>query len=91
MVRWIFQQGNQLVTCAVDQAANGSSYAVSVVCNGHSDSAIVETCDSGVVALQRHADIAAALRGRGWTLVGYTRNETNPRRLQPRAARSHAA
>ena len=68
MVRWVFQQGNNLVICAVHREAEGSSYAVSVACNGPTG-AIVERCDSGVIALQRHADIAAALRDRGWTLL----------------------
>ena len=91
MVRWVFQQGNHLVTCAVDRDPNGSSYAVSVECNGQSDNAIVEICDSGVVALQRHADIATALRGHGWTLVAYTGSRTTPRRMRPLVGRSHAA
>jgi len=91
MVRWVFQQGNHLVTCAVERDPSGCSYAVSVVCNGQSDNAIVEMCDSGVVALQRHADIATALRRRGWTLVAYTGNGTKPRRMRPLVARSHAA
>ena len=90
IVRWVFQQGNDLVTCSVDQHADAASDAVSIVCNGRTDAAIVERCDSNLVALQRHADIAVALKDRGWTLLSYTTDGRNTRRA-PMVARHHAA
>ena len=72
IVRWIFQKGNELVTCGVVQEAGRPSYTLSLVSNAKEDDGIVEVFESGVTALQRHARIAARLRELGWTVVAYT-------------------
>jgi hypothetical protein len=72
IVRWIFQKGNELVTCGVDRETGHPSYTLSLVSNIEADAGIVEVFESGVVALQRHARIAAHLRELGWTVVAYT-------------------
>lgn len=87
IVRWIFQRGNALLTCGVDRESGSSPYMLSLVPNGNVDGAIVETFESGVIALQRHARIAAQLRELGWTLIAYTgRGATGRRHYQPAVA-----
>jgi hypothetical protein len=87
IIRWIFQQGNELLACGIDRGSDRWSYTLSVVPNGDVDAAIVETFESEVAALQRHAGIATRLRELGWTLVAYTgRPTTGQRTYQPTAA-----
>lgn len=87
IVRWIFQRGNELLTCGVDRESDRSSYTLSLVPNSNVDAALVEMFESGVGALQRHAGIAAQLRELGWTLIAYTGERAACRRnYQPAAA-----
>ena len=87
MVRWIFQRGHELLTCAVDQESERSSYTLSLVSSVRADALLVERFESGVLALQRHAAIAARLRELGWTLIAYTGKRSAERRTcQPAAA-----
>ena len=84
VVRWIFQRGNELLTCGVDQESDRSSYTLSLVPNSNVNDATIEMFESGVVALQRHAGIAAQLRELGWTLIAYTgERSASHRRFQP--------
>jgi hypothetical protein len=79
VVRWIFKRGQQLLTCRVDRDADGSSYTTSVVPHGNLELTTVETFETGLSALHKHACIAGRLRQLGWTLVGYTDGpETRP-------------
>jgi len=60
---------------------------LSLVPNSNVDGAMVEMFESGVIALQRHAGIAAQLRELGWTLIAYTgRGATGRRHYQPAVA-----
>ena len=87
IVRWIFQRGNELLTCRVDQESDRSSYTLSLVPNSNVDAAVVEMFESGIVALQRHAGMAAQLRELGWTLIAYTGSRSADRRsYQPAVA-----
>ena len=72
IVRWIFQKGNELVTCGVVQETGRPSFTLSLVSTAKEDHGIVEVFESGVMALQRHARVAAHLRELGWTVVAYT-------------------
>ena len=71
VVRWTFRYGSNVLTCGVERHAGGL-FALSVVPNDGSHVAMVETFDSSVAALRRHAVITECLRDRGWALVGYT-------------------
>jgi hypothetical protein len=85
IVQWTFQFGDDRLTCSVE--GSRSSYRVLVVPNGHADAAVVETFDSSAAALQHHAELAAALRDRGWAVISYTGRETvTPRRRYQPAA-----
>ena len=85
IVQWTFQFGDDRLTCSVE--GSRSSYRLLVVPNGHGDAAISEAFDSSAAALQRHAELAASLRDRGWAVISYTGRETVAprRRYQPAA------
>ena len=72
LLRWVFQRGNQLLTCQLDREDLQSSYTLSLVPHWDVRQAASETFDAGVSAFRRHAAIAAALRGQGWTLAAYS-------------------
>jgi hypothetical protein len=72
VIRWVFQYGNDVLACGVRWQPTTSTYLVSVVPNGLEDAAMVETFASGVAALRRHAELAAAFRGRGWKVLAYS-------------------
>ena len=86
IVRWIFQKGNELVTCGVVQEAGRPSYTLSLVSNAREDDGLVEVFESGVMALQRHARVAAHLRELGWTVVAYTCGDPSERNYRIAAA-----
>ena len=71
LLRWIFQRGNQRLTCRVDQQP-GTGFTMSLVSHSSSAIGIAETFTSAWSAFQRHAMIASELRGAGWTLAAYT-------------------
>ena len=72
LLRWVFQRGNQLLTCQLDREDLQSSYTLSLVPHWDARQAASETFDAGVSAFRRHAAIAEALRGQGWTLAAYS-------------------
>ena len=71
VVRWTFRYGSNVLTCGVERHAD-ALYILTVVPIDGSHVAMVETFDSSVAALRRHAVIAECLRDRGWALLGYT-------------------
>lgn len=72
MLQWIFQKGNQLVTCQVDREARAACYTLALIPHRDLEATIIERFGSGMRALHRHAAIAARLRQLGWTLIAYT-------------------
>ena len=71
LLRWIFQRGNQRLTCRIDQQPE-TGFTLSLVTHSPRSIGIAETFTSAWSALQRHAMIATELRGAGWTLAAYT-------------------
>ena len=71
LLRWIFQRGNQRLTCRIDQQPE-MGFTLSLVPHSPRAIGIAETFTSAWSALQRHAMIATELRGAGWTLAAYT-------------------
>jgi hypothetical protein len=67
MVRWVFQRGENALTCEVDHSQ--STYDVCVVPHWDVSAAVVEEIDSPTDALQRHAEIVQYLRETGWSLT----------------------
>jgi hypothetical protein len=86
VVCWIFQRGNELLTCGVEWSSDRSTHTVSLFSNDSRKAGVVETFDSGVGALQRHAHIAARLREHGWRLVAYAGERSNRQADRPAAA-----
>jgi len=72
LLRWIFQRGNQTLTCQVDQRPGDGTYMLSLVPQSDAAAGIAETFNSACGAFRRHAAIALELRGSGWTLAAYT-------------------
>ena len=72
LLRWIFQRGNQRLTCRVDQRAGDHTFTLSLVPHSATGAGIAETFTSAWSALRRHAIIASELRRAGWTLAAYT-------------------
>jgi hypothetical protein len=71
LLRWIFERGNQRVTCRVDQQP-GNRFTISLVPHSPSAIGMDETFTSAWSAMRRHAIIASELRRSGWTLAAYT-------------------
>jgi len=66
IVRWVFRQGSDVLTCAVEAAVNRASYEVCVLPHWNLAAATVEHFDAPASALRRHAEIASRLRHAGW-------------------------
>jgi hypothetical protein len=73
LLRWIFQRGNECLTCQVDQRPGDRTYTLSIVPHSpHVADGIAETFNTAWSAFRRHAMIASELRRSGWTLAAYT-------------------
>ncbi len=72
LLRWIFQRGNQTLTCQVDRRPGVGSYTLSLVPQSNATAEIAETFSTAWSAFRRHAMIASELRRSGWTLAAYS-------------------
>lgn len=72
LLRWIFQRGNQMLICRVDQQPGDHAFTLSLVPQANVAAGIAETFNSAWSAFRRHAMIASELRRSGWTLAAYT-------------------
>ena len=72
LLRWIFQRGNHLLTCRVDQRPGDRTFTLSLIPHSTVGVGIAETFTSAWSAFRRHAIIASELRRLGWTLAAYT-------------------
>ena len=72
LLRWIFQRGNERLTCQVDQRPGDRTYTLSIVPDSNVAGGIAETFSTAWSAFWRHAMIASELRRSGWTLAAYT-------------------
>jgi len=72
LIRWIFQRGNQRLTCRVDQRPGDHAFTLALVPHSNVGVGIAETFTSAWSAFRRHAIIASELRRSGWTLAAYT-------------------
>lgn len=68
-LRWTFLRGTRAITCEVALAGEGARCEVHVIPGWDAPSAHVESADSPISALWRHAQIAKRLREAGWSLV----------------------
>jgi hypothetical protein len=72
LLRWIFQRGNQRLTCRVDQRPGDQAFTLSLVPHSNVAAGVAETFNSAWSAFRRHAIIASELRRSGWRLAAYT-------------------
>jgi hypothetical protein len=66
ILRWVFQRGPEVLTCAVENSGERSSYDVCVLPHWDLSDSTVERFDAPASALRRHAEIALQLRQAGW-------------------------
>ena len=73
ILRWVFRNGDMLLTCRVDRQTSGG-YAVVIIPKGNSPASTgrVSIYPTAVEAVRQHAAVATALRDLGWTLVERT-------------------
>ncbi len=69
MLRWVFGRNAEAITCEID-FIDGEGDDVSVVPHWAVSSSAVEHFSSPLQALERHAELALALREQGWTMIG---------------------
>jgi hypothetical protein len=72
LLRWIFERGNQRLTCRVDRRPGDQAFTLSLLPHSDAGVGIAETFTSAWSAFRRHAMIASDLRRAGWTLAAYT-------------------
>jgi hypothetical protein len=66
ILRWVFQRGPEVLTCAVGNNGQPSSYDVCVLPHWNLSDSTVERFKAPAGALRRHAEIASQLRQAGW-------------------------
>jgi hypothetical protein len=71
VLRWLFCQKNRLLTCGISIA--GAAFEVVTMPHWDISSSSLERFSSAKDALERHAQIASALRADGWVPAAYTR------------------
>jgi hypothetical protein len=72
VLSWLFRQKDRLLTCGISQAA-GAAFDIVTVPHWDISGGTVERVTSAMEALERHAQIASALRTAGWVPAAYTR------------------
>ena len=87
ILRWVFRNGDMLLTCRVDRQTSGS-YAVVIIPKGNAPATAgrVSVYPSAIEAVRQHAAVATALRDLGWTLVERTTARRLPGSISQRAA-----
>ena len=68
ILRWIFQNNRQVLTCAVRAENGGASFDVTVVPHWDVSATSIETFEKESGAFARHAEIAMRLRDAGWVV-----------------------
>lgn len=71
VLSWLFRQKDRLLTCGISQAA-GAAFEVVTVPHWDVAGGTVERFTGAMEALERHAEIATALRTAGWAPAAYT-------------------
>jgi hypothetical protein len=70
LLQWTFHRAGRFVTCQLTH--DGPAYRLSLFTHSSRSATYVASYTSGIAAMQRHAEIAKALRNSGWTLASYT-------------------
>ena len=70
LLQWTFHHAGRFVTCQLTH--DGPAFRLSLFTHSSTSEVYVASFTSGIEAMQRHAEIAKALRTSGWTLASYT-------------------
>ena len=68
MLRWVFQRGEWTVTCELD-LRGPHTFDVCLVPHWDVSGTVIESFGDAVTAMERHAELARALRHAGWVVV----------------------
>jgi hypothetical protein len=68
LVRWIFERKGDAITCEIDMNEEHTC-DVAVIPHWNAASSVVEHFNGPMGAMERHAELAMALREEGWTLT----------------------
>lgn len=68
LLRWVMNRFGRMVTCELDATPDGH-YEVCVVPHWDVQASVVQRFPNVMAALERHAEIARALRDAGWTVL----------------------
>ena len=71
LLQWIFQRGDDVVSCHVERSAGDDTFSVCLVPYGDVGRFVTERFDAAIKAFHRHALIASYLRRTGWKLAAY--------------------
>jgi hypothetical protein len=74
LLSWVFQRGDQLLTCEIDHRPHDETFVLSFVPHWDVRATAVEKFEKSTSAFRRHATIATQLRSSGWTVAEYTRH-----------------
>lgn len=72
LLQWTFQRHGRFLTCEVTFDPHGRNpFALAMMTHHDRADDRIETFDSSLDALQRHASITKALRAAGWMMASY--------------------
>lgn len=70
LLQWTFHRAGRYIVCQVSQTGEMFRLSLQPLCTDTAPQ--VAAFATGVQALQRHAEIARALRAAGWVVAAYT-------------------
>jgi hypothetical protein len=70
LLQWTFHHAGRFITCQLTH--DGPTFQLSLFTHSSTSESYVASYTSGIEAMQRHAEIAKALRNSGWTMASYT-------------------
>ena len=70
LLQWTFHHSGRFITCQLTH--DGPTFQLSLFTHSAAGETYVASYTSGIEAMQRHAEIAKALRNSGWTMASYT-------------------
>ncbi len=78
LLQWTFHRAGRYITCQLIHA--GRTFRLSLQALSPESAPQMTTFASGIQAMQRHAEIARALRAAGWAVAAYTDAPAAPHR-----------
>ena len=70
LLQWTFHHAGRFITCQLTH--DGPTFQLSLFTHSSTRESYVASYTSGIEAMQRHAEIARALRAAGWVVASHT-------------------